>query len=220
MSNENRKYKLSDDQSDNSSDLIVRNSRPGDVERISELARLCYDPPEIAYTKENFLSQIEIFPEGQFCVELNGEIIGSCSSVLVNIEDYPKHHTLVEIADNGDIKNHNPTGKNLYGIDIVVHPQYRGLKIGKRLYNARRQLCKSLGLESIIFGGRIPRYHQYANQMSAEDYVEKVISNQIMDPVLRFQLNNGFEYRYIMPNYLLTDHESMYYATFMECVNK
>lgn len=220
MSNENRKYKLSDDQSDNSSDLIVRNSRPGDVERISELARLCYDPPEIAYTKENFLSQIEIFPEGQFCVELNGEIIGSCSSVLVNIEDYPKHHTLVEISDNGDIKNHNPIGKNLYGIDIVVHPQYRGLKIGNRLYNARRQLCKSLGLESIIFGGRIPRYHQYANQMSAEDYVGKVISNQIMDPVLRFQLNNGFEYRYIMPNYLLTDRESMYYATFMECVNK
>jgi ribosomal protein S18 acetylase RimI-like enzyme len=203
----------------NKTDFFIRNSRPEDAKRIAELARLCFDPPEIAFSEDNFLSQIEHFPEGQFCVEHNGEIIGSCSSVIVNIEEYPKYHTLAEISDSGNIKNHNPNGKNLYGIDVIVHPEFRGLKIAKRFYEARKQLCKNLGLHSILFGGRIPHFHRYADQMTAEDYVGEVINNKLMDPVLSFQLRNGFQYQYLLPNYIPTDHESRYYATFMEWVN-
>ncbi|MGG0277885.1 GNAT family N-acetyltransferase [Bacillus rhizoplanae] len=220
MSKENKKIELLENQLINQTDVIVRNSRPEDAERIAELARLCFDPPEIAFSKGNFESQIDHFPEGQFCVELNGEIIGSCSSVIVDIEDYPKHHTLVEISDNGNIKNHNPNGKNLYGIDVIVHPKFRGLKIGKNLYNVRGKLCKNIGLHSVVFGGRIPNYYKYADQMTADDYVGEVIKKKIMDPVLTFQLNNGFQYKYILPNYISMDHESMYFATFMEWVNR
>lgn len=204
----------------NTTDFIIRNSSPEDAKRIADLARLCFDPPEIAFSKDNFESQIEHFPEGQFCVEYNGEIIGSCSSVIVNMEDYPKYHTLAEISDGGNIKNHDPNGKNLYGIDVIVHPTFRGLKIAKRFYEARKQLCKNLSLHSILFGGRIPYYHRYADQMTAEDYVGEVINNKLTDPVLSFQLRNGFQYQYILPNYIPTDHESRYYATFMEWVNR
>lgn len=219
MSNENRNIEFKEDQIVNKPDLIIRNSRPEDAESIADLARICFDPPEIAFTKENFLSQIEHFPKGQFCVEYNGEIIGSCSSVIVNIEEFPKYHTLAEISDNGNIRNHNPNGKNLYGIDVIVHPKFRGLKIGKGFYNARRKLCKNLGLHSVMFGGRIPNYHKYADKMTADDYVSKVMQNKLFDPVLTFQLKNGFLYKYILPNYIPTDHESMYFATFMEWVN-
>ncbi|MBU8877519.1 GNAT family N-acetyltransferase [Bacillus sp. FJAT-29790] len=197
-------------------DFFVRNSRLEDVERLVELARLSFNPSEIAFTKGNFCRQIETFPEGQICVEYKGDIIGSCSSVIVNIEDYPKEHTLKEISDNGNIQNHNVNGKHLYGIDVIVHPNFRQRKIGKRLYEARKQVCKKLDLQSIIYGGRIPYYQKYAETMAVEDYVDKVIEGKIYDPVLTFQLKNGFQFKHIMPNYLPTDSESMFYATFME----
>lgn len=200
-------------------DFFIRNSRLEDADRLVELARLVFNPPEIAFTKENFRNQIETFPEGQICIEYQGAIIGSCSSVIVNIEDYPKQHTLQVISDNGNIQNHNVNGKYLYGIDVIVHPDFRQMNNGKRLYEARKQVCKKLNLQSIIFGGRIPHYHKYAGTMAVEEYVDNVINSKIYDPVLSFQLKNGFQFKHIMPNYLPTDSESMYYATFMEWKN-
>lgn len=219
MSNENRKLEILMLASENNADLILRNSRLDDAEHIADLARLCFDPPEIAFTKDNYTSQIEKFPEGQLCVEFKGEIIGSCSSLIVNIDEYPKYHTLVDMSDSGNIQNHNPNGKHLYGIDVIVHPEYRSMKIGTRLYEARKQVCKNLNLQAVIFGGRIPNYHKYTDTLNVEEYVDKIIKKDIYDPVLTFQLKNGFKYQYILPNYLPTDHESLYYATFMQWVN-
>ncbi|WP_233269411.1 GNAT family N-acetyltransferase [Alteribacillus sp. YIM 98480] len=204
---------------ENKADIIVRKSRVEDAEKLNELARLCFDPPEIAFTKKNFENMITRFPEGQICVEYKGKIIGSCSSLIVNIDEYPKHHTLHEISDQGYISNHNENGKDLYGIDVIVHPDYRGLKIGKQLYEARKQVCKELHLQSIIFGGRIPNFCSYASSMSAKQYVENVMEGKIYDPVLTFQLRNGFTFKYILPNYIPEDRESLCNATFMEWRN-
>ncbi|MBB6454712.1 GNAT superfamily N-acetyltransferase [Salirhabdus euzebyi] len=201
-------------------DLFVRNSRVEDADRIAEIARLTFDPPEIAFKKEHYVSQMNTFPEGQICVEYNGEIVGSCSSLLVNIEDYPTEHTLSQISDDGYIRNHNPNGQNLYGIDVIVHPDYQGMKIGKSLYDARRQLCEQLNLKSIVFGGRMPNFHQYANKFSATEYVEKVINGEVYDPVMTFQLKKGFKFKHLLPKYLPTDPDSGFTATFMEWINQ
>ena len=38
--------------------------------------------------------------------------------------------------------------------------------------------------------------------MSADEYIEKVIAGELYDPTLSFQLQNGFEARGAIPNYL------------------
>ncbi len=116
-------------------------------------------------------------------------------------------------------RNHQKNGKNLYGIDVVVHPEYQKMKIGRRLYEARRQLCKKLNLKSILFGGRLPHYHKYADQLTVHEYVELVINEKLYDPVLTFQLRNGFKLRKVMENYLPQDHASLKNATLMEWNN-
>lgn len=200
-------------------DLVIRNSRVGDADRIAEIARATFDPPDIAFKKEHYVSEINTFPEGQVCVEYNGEIIGSCSSLLVNMENYPVEHTLSQISDDGYIRNHNPNGRHLYGIDVIVHPNFQGMKVGKSLYDARRQICEELNLESIVFGGRMPHFHKYSDELSADEYVQKVINREIYDPVMTFQLNKGFVFRHLLPGYLPSDPDSGYTATFMEWVN-
>jgi len=191
-----------------------------DVHKVNEMAVIGFGDPSIPFKPEHLASQIEIFPEGQVVVEHeDGSIIGSCSSVIVNFEDYGVHHSFDEISDKGYIRNHNPNGKNLYGTEVVVHPDYRGLKVGRRLYEARRQIAKFFNLESILFGGRIPNYHKHAHELTPEQYAEKVVKGELYDPVMTFQLRNGFEFRAIMPNYLPQDAESLKYAVLMEWKN-
>lgn len=199
--------------------LIVRNTTKNDIDELVPMAIKGYGDEDMAPTKEKYASHIDHFPEGQFCVEYDGKLIASCSSVLINIEDYGDSHTFKDVAGDGYIRNHNPNGKNLYGIDVVVDADYRGLKVGKRLYEARRKLAQDLNLESIIFGGRIPNFKQYVNQMTAEEFVRKVLDGELFDPVIVFQIKNGFECKGVMKDYISKDEESFGYATLMEWKN-
>ena len=198
--------------------IEIRNIEDKDIDEIIALQVLCF-PGMVPWKREHLESHLGNFPEGQFCAEFDGEVIGSCSSLLINFDEYDDRHTWQDITDDGYITNHNPDGYNIYGIEVMVHPEYRRMKIGQRLYEARKDLARRLNLKSIIIGGRIPNYHKYAEEMTPREYVEQVILHQIYDPVLSFQLLNGFTLMRINPNYLPDDKASSKYATLMEWNN-
>ena len=56
----------------------------------------------------------------------------------------------------GFASRHDPDGDCIYGMDVCVDPDLRGLRIGQRLYNERRKLCQYLRLKGIVFAGRMP----------------------------------------------------------------
>ena len=202
-------------------EIIIRNLQPEDIDEVMEVAALAFGDPQMAHKRKHYESHLKHFPEGQLCAVYKGKIVGSSASLIVNFdEDYGEQHTLGEISGGGFITNHNPNGVNLYGIDIAVHPAYRQLKIGRRLYEARKKVCKRLNLKSIIFGGRIPNYHKYADKYSPEEYVKQVEMQNIYDPVLTFQLRNGFEIRGVIKDYWKLDDESLGYATLLEWKNE
>lgn len=198
--------------------LEIRQTEHKDIDEIIRLQSICFPGME-PWKREHLESHLEIFPEGQFCAELNGEIIGSCSSLIINFDEYDDRHTWSDITDDGYITNHNPDGYNLYGIEVMVHPKYRKMKVGYRLYEERKELARRLNLKSIIIGGRIPNYHKYADEMRPREYVEQVRLHKIYDPVLSFQLLNEFTLMRINPNYLEDDLASRKYATLMEWNN-
>ncbi|MFZ0475162.1 MAG: GNAT family N-acetyltransferase, partial [Halobacillus sp.] len=129
--------------------MIVRHMQEKDIEQIFELQQVCFPNME-PWKRDHLESHLKIFPEGQFVVEFDGQIIGSCSSLVVNFDEYDDRHTWDDITDKGYITNHDPDGYNLYGIEVMVHPGYRGMKIGRRLYEARKDLARELNLKSII----------------------------------------------------------------------
>jgi predicted amidohydrolase/ribosomal protein S18 acetylase RimI-like enzyme len=198
--------------------IILRTIQYKDIAEIIELQEICF-PGMVPWEKEQLESHLAIFPEGQFCVEYEEKIIGSCSSLIVNFDEYDDQHTWDDITDEGYITNHNPDGYNLYGIEVMVHPDYRGMKIGRRLYEAREELARELNLKSIIIGGRIPNYHKHAGELSPRQYVQQVMKHKIYDPVLTFQLRNGFTLMRINRGYLPDDAASNKYATLMEWNN-
>ncbi|RJS61247.1 GNAT family N-acetyltransferase [Bacillus sp. PK3_68] len=200
------------------SEITVHNIGYEDIDEVVNLSQIVFGP-RIAYRREQLESQLEIFPEGQTCIKYKEKIVGSCSSVIVNFDEYGVQHSFKEISDEGFIQNHNPNGINLYGIDVTVHPDYRQMKIGRRLYETRRNICRQFNLRSIMFGGRIPHYYKYADKMPVDKYVECVIQGSIYDPVLTFQLRNGFTVKTIMKNYIPEDEASLKYGILMEWLN-
>ncbi|WED43651.1 bifunctional GNAT family N-acetyltransferase/carbon-nitrogen hydrolase family protein [Legionella cardiaca] len=193
--------------------VVVRNAKINDIPRIRSLVARAYPAHMETYTPDALRGHIHHFPKGQFVVEYDDQIVGYCATFKISGDIALQPHTWNEITGGGYASRHDPNGDFLYGMEVCVHPEYRGLRIGNRLYTARKKLCQAEGLKGIVFGGRIPRYHKKFKLFpNVNDYVNAVITKEVKDPVLSFQLRNDFQLIGVLANYLPIDKQSMGYA--------
>lgn len=197
--------------------IVVRIMKHEDFPQVIELEKKCFSDMK-PWDPEHLNSHLKIFPEGQFVVELNGRIVASSSSLIIEFDEYKDGHSWNEISGRGYITNHDPEGDTLYGIEIMVDPEYRGMKLSRRLYDARKELCRQLNLKRIVIGGRIPGYKNHSQNITAREYVEKVIGKKLYDQVLTAQIANGFTLKRLITSYL-RDQASDDWATLLEWVN-
>jgi len=201
--------------------VIVRQTEPRDFAAITDLSRLCY-PRDIEPWGATYLeSHRQRFAEGQLVAEdpATGQILGMCASLIVMWDKYDFDTNWDELTGHGLFTNHNPVGHTLYGAEIMVHPDTRGMGVGKQIYAARRELCRSLRLLRIRAGARLRGYHRYADQLTPEQYVIEVVNRRIGDPTLSFQLHQGFRVIAVTRNYLRRDPESQGHAAVIEWIN-
>lgn len=187
--------------------LVLRPTEIGDYEAIHEIMHLVY--PEMGpWERHLFEKQLARFPDGQLCIESEGRVVAAAISMIVDYDKFGHTHTYWQIIGDGGLRNHDPQGDTLYGVDVFVHPEYRKLRLARRLYDARKELCLNLNLKQIVLGGRIPGYRKVADTMSPQQYIEEVRRGELLDPVLTFQLNNDFQVSRVVRNYLPEDRES------------
>ena len=202
-------------------DIKIRNITKNDIPKVVDLQKDSY-PDMAAYGMiwpSSFLqSHMNIFPEGQLCAEVEGKIVGSASSLIVSLRSDHADHTWDDITGHGLFTNHDANGDSLYGADISIHPEFRNKAIGTMLYNVRKDMTIRLNLRRMVAGGRLYNYHRYADVMSAQEYAEKVVNGELSDPVLSFQLKNGFKFIKVLSDYLY-DKRSLNYASFIEWLN-
>lgn len=195
--------------------LEIRDARLADVEGIIRLATKAYPKME-PYTPATIRGQINAFPHGVMVAVLGDDIVGYCATLRVTEKKALESHTWREITGGGYGITHDPNGEFLYGYEVCVDPDLRRYRIGQRIYRARRQLCEFLRLKGIVIAGRIPRYNRNAKRFgSVQEYVEGVKNRVVRDPVLGFQLRQGFEPIGVLDNYLPQDVESGGHAVHM-----
>ncbi len=175
--------------------------------------------PDNYWEEKQIKSLIKKFPEGQVVIKVNGELAGCSLSIIVDYDRFEDNHNFQEITGQETFSTHTEDGDVLYGIDVFIKPEFRGLRLGRRLYDYRKELCEKLNLKSIAFGGRIPNYHEYADTLTPKQYIEKVKRKEIHDPVLSFQINNDFHPAKILKGYLDGDKASKEFAVLMEWDN-
>lgn len=186
------------------SEIIITNTRPEHVAALAEHQRICY-PTLAAYERlveEHFLSHLRLFPEGQH-VALDGKrVVGQSSTFRCRTDQVFVPHLFHDIIAGGYFTNHDPQGEWLYGADMSVHPDYRGLHVASKLYSARKELMRQLGMHGMVAGGMLPGYNRYRDTLSVEEYVDRVTKGDLTDPTLTPQLRNGFVVRGILHDYI------------------
>lgn len=161
--------------------------------------------------EEHFLHHIHLFPQGQFTAMVHIHdhwvVAGSTTTFRVKWSFFDKPHSYQDAITNGWMDNHDPEGEWLYGGDMSVHPDYRGLRLASGLYDARKALVQRMNLKGEAAGGMLPGYYRYREQMSIETYVDRVVHGDLTDPTLTAQLRNGFKVKGILYDHI-TDPRS------------
>lgn len=198
----------------------LRNLQLEDYKQLKNSMIEAYPGMENSYWKEDQIEKLlQLFPEGQLVIVVDDKVVGSALSLIVDEDLVDKNHDYKKITGNYTFSTHNADSEILYGIDVFIDPKYRGLRLGRRLYDARKELCEQLNLKSIVFAGRIPNYGEYADELTPKAYIEKVRKKEIHDPVLSFQLSNDFHVMRVMKNYLEGDKKSKEFAVLLEWNN-
>lgn len=198
----------------------LRNLQVEDYLELKKSMMESYEGMEDSYwIKDEIEALLATFPEGQLVVLVDDIVVGSALSLIVDESIAMSAHTYESITGNSTFSTHNPDGDVLYGIDVFIHPKYRGLRLGRRLYDARKEICEQLNLKSIVFAGRIPNYLKFSKELTPKQYLEKVRAKEIHDPVMSFQLSNDFHVVRLMRNYLEGDKDSKEYAVLLEWNN-
>jgi len=195
--------------------LIVRRAEPRDINAIAALSRRIY-APQPALTAQMVRGQLNNFPDGQFVAEYEGKVVGYCATFTIDEASALSQHTWSGITGGGFAARHDPKGDWLYGMDVSVDPGHRRLRIGQRLYNARKALAKRLKLKGIAFGGRMPGLSRRLRKVgSPEAYLEAVKERKLTDPVVNFHFAQGFEALGVLKGYDPGDRESLGNASLM-----
>lgn len=199
--------------------LNLRNLEAADYPQLKQLMDRIYHDIGGAWGKKTISRLIKDFHEGQIALEDDGKLIGVALSVLVDYSVFSDPHKYDDLIGQSEIIHHQSDGDAIYGLDVLIDPDYRGKRLGRRLYEARKELCRNRNLRAILAGGRMPVYHQYADELTPTEYIEQVARKEIYDPILSFQLANDFQVKRLMRRYLPEDKKSLGYATLLEWTN-
>jgi GNAT superfamily N-acetyltransferase len=195
--------------------FIIRNATLDDVIQMEYVQSQCYPTlheSEIL-NRNHFANHIKIFPKGQIVVEKEGVIVASASTFRC---DFPEHDsTFLEETDNLWLTNVQiPDGDWMYGIDMGVLPEYRGLGLSKELYKARHEVCKNLEIKGQIIAGMTIGYGKVKDKMTIAEYCEALEKKEFTDPTITPQRNAGFKWIRPLYNYI-NDPEAGYASILM-----
>lgn len=185
--------------------ILIRHTLPQDAKALELLQYIVF--PNLAEDEilheAHYLKHLEIFPEGQLVAVDGNRIIGGTTTMRYHFDlENPEHHTFSETVAGGWLTNHQPDGEWLYGIDVSVHPDYRGIGIAKTFYQLRNQIAKQLGCKGQLTVGMLNGYVNYADKMDIETYYEKVKNHELFDPTVSVQEKIGFQIVGLMKDYL------------------
>lgn len=181
-------------------EFLIRTATEADILAMEQVQINCYptlDKSEVL-NRNHFRNHIAIFPLGQLVVERNGIIVGSASTMRTFIP--LKGETFLAVTDDLWITNsHEPEGDWMYGLDMGILPEYRGLGLSREMYFARQEVCKILRLKGQIIAGMTIGYGRMKDKMTIEEYCHALEVMKFTDPTVTPQRKAGF--RWIRPLY-------------------
>ena len=196
------------------SGLTYRHPRPEWSLQLEELERSSFptSDPDDLYCQEDLKVLAHDFPQGGFVGFDDATPVAMGLGIQVFFDEGDPEHTVHDVMPGNGDSGHRPQGDWYYGTSIAVRSEYRRRGIGAELYSLRKTVCRKLNLRGIVAGGVMPGYVNHKQEMTADEYIEQVREQNIYDPTLSFQLENGFELVQALPNYIANSEIDNYAA--------
>lgn len=107
---------------------MIRQVKKQDLNRCFEIESMAYAGDEAA-SIEKIVKRIETYPQGFIVEELNDEVVGfinsgACHQVELSDEDFK------------ELIGHDPNGKHIVIMSVVVHPDFQKQGIATKLMHA------------------------------------------------------------------------------------
>ncbi|VVN86461.1 GNAT family N-acetyltransferase [Pseudomonas fluorescens] len=124
-----------------SSNAVIRQVTPADLDRCFAIESVAYEGDEAA-TREKIATRIATWPQGFIVAEIEGVVAGFINSGAA---------WQVEMADEAfkELIGHDPDGPHVVIMSVVVHPDYQGQGLAKRLMSEFIVRMRSLNKVSI-----------------------------------------------------------------------
>ncbi|MDD3893359.1 MAG: carbon-nitrogen hydrolase, partial [Bacteroidales bacterium] len=95
----------------------LRNLQLNDYIQLREAMQQVYTSMNgLHWEEEQIQELLNIFPEGQLCIEVNGLVVACALSLIIDHKQFGDNHTYTQITGNYTFNTHNPNGDVLYGI--------------------------------------------------------------------------------------------------------
>jgi GNAT superfamily N-acetyltransferase len=174
------------------------------VRELAELQQLVFSTLAAAdrIRAEQYLRHLEVFPEGQFMLVADDEVIGSTTTMRTTFDFDKPCHRFRDSFGGGWLTRHEPAGDWLYGLDMSIHPAWRGRGGARLLYRARHQLVRHLGLRGQLTVGMPSGYGALRDRLSGEEYYQQWLAGLRADPTLTPQQKIGWRPLALIPDYL------------------
>ena len=197
--------------------IAILNTLPEHAEACGMLEQVCY--PSLSDDEkirpEQFHRHITQFPAGQFVAldTRSGRVVGCTGGFRTTVETVLAHN-FFDMTSHGWFTRHDSDAAWYHGATMTVHPDYRGRGIARKFYEARKAMCRALGLRGQVICGMIPGFAAHKGAMSAQDYVRTVQRGALVDPTLTVQLRNDFVFERLIADYFV-DPPSQGWAVLM-----
>ncbi|EDM43633.1 Nitrilase/cyanide hydratase and apolipoprotein N-acyltransferase [unidentified eubacterium SCB49] len=91
-----------------------------DYQELKEATEASYLRMQDSYWPKTAIQKlIDIFPDGQVVIKIDGVIAGCALSIVVDYSQFDDNHTYADIITKSSFKNHNNDGDVLYGIEVL-----------------------------------------------------------------------------------------------------
>jgi GNAT superfamily N-acetyltransferase len=196
--------------------IEIRALETSDFENVVALQSLAFEPPfdpDLLWKFEHLASHLAKFPNGQWVAEVDGVFAGSCSNSLISEDRWQAHADWDSTVGGPTLETFDEAGSTLYGLDISVHPNFRGNGVGRAFYQSRFELVRSLSLSRYGTACRIPDFQK--SGLELKTYIRHVLQGERVDRTLTPLLRYGLTYIETLTEYM-EDAESSNVAALLE----
>lgn len=198
----------------------VRPMTPEDIDGVVALQAACFPPPfspDLHWKPRHIAAHLRVFPEGQLVAVSGAKVIASATNARVSEERWDAHGSWMATIGGPMLEGHDPEGQVLVGLDIAVHPEWRGKGVARALYEARFQYVRDHGLRRYGTACRLPGFEAWhlGHKGKVEEYAEQVSKEEASDRTMTPLLKCGLSYKGVIKEYM-EDIESGNAAAILE----